>query len=178
METCIFKHCNSTFWECIDCSFLSKCIWKECNFFSKFFCKVFYNWSHAVFSVDEFFCIFICPCFSSFFCFFLSFFNVFFWITQVAHKNKTSWILFQNVFDCRKSSHNTSIVLYYAIFHWYVKIYAHNNALAFKINIFYCLNHLGISYVKKMLYNRKYIKNLWKSKEDWHNPFFCDILIL
>ena len=141
VEANIFKHCNCAFWKSINCSFLSKGIWKECNFFSQLFSKVFYNWSHAVFTIDEFFSICICPGFSSFFCFFLSFFYVLFRVTQVAHENERTWALFKNVFNCWKSSHDTCIILYYSVLHRNVKINTHNNAFSFKINIFYCLDH-------------------------------------
>ena len=141
METNILKHCNCTFRKSINCSFLTKSIWQECNIFSKFFCKIFYNWSHAVFAINEFFSISICPGFTSFFSFFLSFLNILFRVTKMTHKNKRTRILFKNIFNSRKCSHDTSIILNNSVLHRNVKINTHNNAFAFKINIFYSFNH-------------------------------------
>ena len=131
MEAYIFKHCNSPFWKCINCSFLTESIRKECYFFSEFFRKIFYNWCHAVFSVDKFFCISICPSLSCFFSFFLCLFYVFFRVPEMAHKNKTSRTLFKNIFNCRKRCHNTSVILNNTVFHRNVKINTHDNAFAF-----------------------------------------------
>ena len=142
VESCIFQHCNSTFWKSVDCCLLSECIREECNFLSEFFREIFYNWSHAVLAVDELFCICICPFLSSLSGLFCCLLYILFWIAKVAHENEGTWALFKNVLDCRESCHNTCVILYNSVLHWNIEVNSHDDALSLKINIFYCLNHI------------------------------------
>ena len=76
-----------------------------------------------------------------FFGFFLGFFRVFVGVAKVAHEYQRFWSLFQNIFDCGKSRHDTSIILDDTVFHRHIEINTHYYALALEVNIFYCLDH-------------------------------------
>ncbi|OQA62692.1 MAG: hypothetical protein BWY39_01601 [Spirochaetes bacterium ADurb.Bin269] len=138
VEAGVFEHHDSSGGKSVDLRFLAETGIGEFDFLAQLAFKVRGDGSHAVLAGDVFVKI---EGLSVLLGFFPGFLCVLVRIAEVAHQHKRCWILLQDVLDGRKSRHNAGIVLNHALFHRHIKINAHNNALAFQVNVFYCLNH-------------------------------------
>ena len=142
MEANVLQHRHSAFGQGIDGRFLAQRIRQERDAFAQLGGKVINHGLHAVLAIDEFLFISFGKFLSGFRGFFSSLLDVLVRVAEVAHQDEAAGALFQNVLDCGERRHDAGVVLHHAVLHGNVEVNAHDDALAFQVNVFYRLNHI------------------------------------